>query len=141
MAKNLSKEVEALMKMESELTASGTAALGEKQSERLARVRAELDGIAAAHPGIIEHVRKDIAQGLSLLGKRNYQKGLSLVRRTLLPLATRAASGLVVSAADIATLNHGGAAIGDHTLISLEQHKLCKRIDQGDLILPREWDM
>jgi ribosomal protein L29 len=141
MAKSLPKEVETLMKMESELTAAGTQALGEQQSERLARVRAELAGIAAANPGIIEHVRKDIAQGLDLLGKRNYQKGLSLVRRTLLPLATRAASGLVVTAADLAKLNHDGAALGDHTLISLEQNKLCRRTEQGDLVLPWEWDM
>lgn len=141
MAKNLPKEVEALIKTESQLTAAGIKALDEKQSARLARVRSELAGIAAAHPGILEHVRKDIEQGLALLGKRNYQKGLSLVRRTLLPLATRATPGLVVTAAVIAKLNHGGAGIGDHTLISLEQNKLCKRTDHGDLVLPWEWDM
>lgn len=141
MSKNLPKQVEELIRAENELAAAGTEALTEKQAARLARMRTELAGIAAAHPGIVDHVRKDIEQGDSLLGKKNYQKGLSLVRRKLLPLATRAAAGLIVPAAAIARLNEDGAAIGVHTLISLEQNKLCKRTETGDLVLPWEWDM
>lgn len=141
MGLKLTKEIEAMIKIESELAAAGIDSLSEKQSARLARVRAELAGIDAANPGIVAHVRKDIEQGRALLGKKNYQKGLSLVRRTLLPLATRSKDGLVVSSADIAKLNSAGAAIGDHTAISLEQNKLCTRAENGDLVLPWEWDI
>ena len=141
MGVNLTKEIEALMKIEGDLTALGSESLTEKQSAKLARARAELDRIDASKPGIVEHVRKDIAQGLALLGKKNYQEGLSLVRRKLFPLATRTAAGLVVQRSDIEKLNSAGAAIGDHTVISLEQNKLCKRTGNGDLILPWEWDI
>jgi hypothetical protein len=137
----LTKEIEAMIKIESELAAAGIESLSEKQSARLARVRAELSGIDAANPGIVAHVRKDIEQGHALLGKKNYQQGLSLIRRKLLPLATRTKDGLVVSGADIAKLNRTGAAIGDHTAISLEQNKLCTRAGNGDLLLPWEWDI
>ena len=133
----LEKKIEEFIKIEDELNAVGT--LTEKQSLKLARVRADLAGINDEHPGIVEHVRKDIAQGLALLGHKNAQKGLSLARRKLFPLAIRTSSGLVVSAADIEKLNSAGAAIGRHTLISLEQNKLCTRVDNGDLILPWEW--
>lgn len=141
MGMKLTKEIEALMKTESELAAAGIESLTEKQSARLARVRAELAEIDAANPGIVAHVRKDIEQGLALLGKKNYQKGLSLVKRTLFPVATRTKAGLVISGADIAKLNSAGAAIGDHTAISLEQNKLCTRAENGDLVLPWEWDI
>lgn len=141
MGVKLTKEIETLMKIESELTAPGIESLTEKQSGRLSRARAELDRIDSSNPGIVEHVRKDIAQGLALLGKKNYQEGLSLVRRKLFPLATRTAAGLVVRGSDIAKLNSAGAAIGVHTVISLEQNKLCSRADNGDLILPWEWDI
>lgn len=140
MGKNLIKEIENLLIIESEMAATGTGSCTEKESIKLSKVRADLATIEASNPGVIEHVRKDIAQGAALLGKKNYQKGLSLAKRTLFPLAIRMRVGLVVSAADIAKLNQAGAAIGYHTVISLEQNKLCKRTDNGDLILPSEWD-
>ena len=133
----LEKEVEDLIKIEGELKAVDT--LTEKQSLKLAKLEAELAAMNEAHPGIVEHVRKDIVQGQALLGHRNAQKGSSLARRKLCPLAVRTHSGLLVSAADIQKLNSAGAGIGRHTLISLEQNKLCTRTESGDLILPWEW--
>ncbi len=133
----LEKEVEELIVMEVKLKTEGE--LAEKQASRLARVEADLAALNEAHPGIIEHVRRDIAQGMALLGHRNAQKGLSLARKKLFPLATRTSLGLMVSAADIDKLNLEGAAIGRHTLIALEQNKLISRLDSGDLILPWEW--
>ena len=135
----LEKEIETLIRTRDELKAAGT--LTEKQLQRLAKVEAELDAQNAEHPGIVEHVIKDIEQGQELLGHKNAQKGLSLVRRKLFPLAVRASSGLVVSAEAIARLNREGAGIGRHTLISLEQNKLGTRVDNGDLLLPWEWDI
>ncbi len=139
MKRDLTKDIEDLIKIEDELAAVGIESLTEKQSLKLARVHADLAAINEANPGIVEHVRKDIAQGKALLGHKNAQKGLSLARRKLFPLAIRTSFGLVVSAADIAKLNSAGAAIGRHTLISLEQNKLCTRTESGDLILPWEW--
>ncbi len=135
----LEKEIEMLIRDRDELKAAGT--LVEKQSQRLARVEAEIAAKEAEHPGIEEHVIKDIEQGRELLGHKNAQKGLSLVRRKLFPLAVRANSGLVVSAEAIARLNREGAGIGRHTLISLEQNRLGTRVENGDLLLPWEWDI
>ena len=92
----LEKEIEMLIRDRDELKVAGT--LSEKQSQRLAKVEAELDAKNVEHPGIVGHVIRDIEQGRELLGHRNAQKGLSLVRRKLFPLAVRASSGLVVSA-------------------------------------------
>ena len=133
----LEKEVEELIGMEVKLKTGGT--LTENQSHKLAKVEADLAALNDAHPGIIEHVRRDIAQGMALLGHKNAQKGLSLARKKLFPLAVRTSQGLLVSAADIEKLNSEGAAIGRHTLIALEQNKLCARLENGDLILPWEW--
>ncbi len=133
----LEKEVEELIGMEVKLKAGGT--LTGNQSHKLAKVEADLAALNDAHPGIIDHVRRDIAQGMALLGHKNAQKGLSLARKKLFPLAVRTSQGLLVSAADIEKLNSKGAAIGRHTLIALEQNKLCARLDNGDLILPWEW--
>ena len=133
----LEKKVEELIGMEVKLKTGGE--LTEKQVAKLAKVEAELVALNDAHPGIIEHVRRDIAQGMALLGHRNAQYGLSLARKKLFPLAVRTSLGLVVSAADIEKLNREGAAIGRHTLIALEQNKLCARLDNGDLILPWAW--
>ena len=133
----LEKEVEELIEMEVKLKAEG--GLTEKQASRLSRVEKDLAALNDAHPGIIEHVRRDIAQGMALLGHKNAQKGLSLARKKLFPLATRTSQGLLVSAADIDKLNLAGAAIGRHTFIALEQNKLIERLENGDLILPWEW--
>ena len=133
----LEKEIEMLVRTRDELKAAGT--LAEKQSKRLARVEAELAAKEAEHPGIVGHVIKDIEQGRELLGHKNAQKGLSLVRRKLFPLAVRASTGLVVSAEAIARLNKEGAGIGRYMLISLEQNKLGARVGNGDLLLPWEW--
>jgi hypothetical protein len=131
------KEVEELIELEVKLKAEG--GLTEKQASRLAKAEADLAALNDAHPGIIEHVRRDIAQGMALLGQKNAQKCLSLARKKLFPLAERTSLGLIVSAADIEKLNLAGAAIGRHTLIALEQNKLIERLDNGDLILPWEW--
>ncbi len=133
----LEKEVEELIGVEVELRTK--ADLKESQSHRLAGVEARLSEINAAHPGIIEHVRRDIAQGMALQGHRNAQHGLSLARKKLFPLAKRTARGFVVSAEAIEQLNREGAAIGRHTQIALEQNKLCTRLENGDLLLPWEW--
>ena len=135
----LEKEIEMLVRTRDELKAPGT--LAEQQSQRLASVKAELAAKEAEHPGIVGHVIRDIEQGRELLGHKNAQKGLSLVRRKLFPLAVRASTGLVVSAEAIARLNKEGAGIGRHTLISLEQNRLGTRVDNGDLLLPWEWDI
>ena len=135
----LEKEIEMLVRDRDELKAADT--LSEKQSQRLARVEAELAAKEEEHPGIVEHVIRDIEQGRELLGHRNAQKGLSLVRRKLFPLAVRASTGLVVSAEAIERLNREGAGIGRHTLISLEQNRLGTRVENGDLLLPWEWDI
>lgn len=135
----LEKEIEMLIRERDELKAVTEPT--EKQSKKLEKVEAELAGKDAEHPGIVGHVVKDIEQGQALLGHKNAQKGLSLVRRKLFPLAIRSKLGLVVSAEAIAKLNSEGAGIGRHTLISLEQNKLGTRIDNGDLVLPWEWDI
>ncbi len=133
----LEKEVEELIGMMVKLKTEGE--LTEKQASKLAKVEAQLAALNVAHPGIIEHVRRDVAQGMALLGHKNAQKGLSLARKKLFPLAVRTSLGLVVSGADIEKLNREGAAIGRHTLIALEQNKLCARLDNGDVILPWAW--
>ncbi len=135
----LEKEIEMLIRERDELRA--VTGPTEKQSRKLEKVEAELAGKDAEHPGIVGHVTRDIEQGKALLGHKNAQKGLSLVRRKLFPLAIRSNLGLVVSAEAIAKLNSEGAGIGRNTLISLEQNKLGTRQENGDLVLPWEWDI
>ncbi len=135
----LEKEIEMLIRERDEIKSSAEPT--EKQSQRLEKVEAQLAAHEEKHPGMIEHVTKDIEQGKSLLGHKNAQKCLSLVRRKLFPLAVRSNLGLVVSAEAISKLNREGAGIGRNTLISLEQNKLGTRAENGDLILPWEWDI
>ena len=135
----LEKEIEMLVRERDELKA--VAEPTEKQSQRLVKVESELAANEEKHPGIVGHVTRDIEQGKELLGHKNAQKGLSLVRRKLFPLAIRSRLGLVVSAEAIAKLNSEGAGIGRNTLISLEQNKLGTRQENGDLVLPWEWDI
>ncbi len=135
----LEKEIEMLIRERDELRSSGE--LKEKQSQRLAKLEVMLAEKDAEHPGMVSHVQKDMEQGRELLGHRNAQKCLSLVRRKLFPLAVRETKGLVVSAEAIAKLNSEGAGIGRNTLISLEQNKLGTRMENGDLLLPWEWDI
>ena len=135
----LEKEIEMLVRERDELKGAGD--LSEKQSARLAKLEAMLAEKEDENPGMVAHVLKDMEQGRELLGNRNAQKGLSLVRRKLFPLAVRASSGLVVSAEAIGKLNREGAGIGRNTLISLEQNRLGTRMENGDLLLPWEWDI
>ncbi len=135
----LEKEIEMLIRERDEIRSAGEPT--EKQTQRLAKVEAELAAREEKDPGIIGHVTKDIEQGKSLLGHKNAQKCLSLVRRKLFPLAVRSNQGLVVSSEAIGKLNREGAGIGRNTLISLEQNKLVTRMENGDLVLPWEWDI
>lgn len=130
------KQILNLLKIRADLSRTPKNQRTEKQISRLQVTMEELSKLDAINPGFVEHIRKDIEQGLHFTGKTGRVKALTFVKDKLLPLAQRTDGGFIVRGQDVAILNKRGCAIGDRTMIALKEQKLCKVLEDGRFVLP-----